>query len=380
MGSRPQRSWHFEFQKTDDFTLEEHLHPRTFLRRFDGKVTVDRAPDTQTDAIVVDILLTASTDDMLDAIQVEASENTKGVVISDAMPNPDLSGSTLSVAILVKSEAHLENFKIDVHHLGIDLSPGLRMSIEEVAVLSATSSCIVAAMDESSVQANSWDVRSASGGIAGSWSALKYTSMSSSSGNIDIKVVPGRGLSDTASLTNDMVVVSGSGKVRVDYNTPKDIPIRNYHLDIGSSSGSISGTYVFGDYLKLKTSSGTITATIIPQVADKKGQIITETVSGGLDVTVLPASKRPHEALRNLSGRHVSNSGSINLRYPQTWEGEIDGRVVSGSLSLTGRDVQVESDDKGVVGRRVRASKGKGNGEIDMQATSGSIRAQIGDV
>jgi len=235
-------------------------------------------------------------------------------------------------------------------------------------------------MDESSVQANSWDVRSSSGGIAGSWSALNYTSMSASSGAINIKVVPGKGLSNTVSSKSDIVVVSASGRIIVDYMTPEDIPNRNYHLDIASQSGSISGTFALGDYVKLKTTSGTITATIIPQSADNTSRIVTETVSGSQDITVLPVSKQPSRMLRDLSGRHVSVSGSTKVHYPQTWEGDISASVVSGSLSLAGRDVHVESDNKGVVGRRIRASKGKGNGEVEVQATSGSIRAQFGDV
>jgi len=203
--------------------------------------------------------------------------------------------------------------------------------------------------------------------------------MSSSSGGINIKMVPGKGLSHSASSTSDMVVVSSSGNIKVDYMTADNIPNRDYHLDIGCHSGSISGTFALGDSLKLKTSSGTITATIIPQNANTTSQINTETVSGSQDITVLPASKQPRSLLRDLFGRHVSVSGTTKVRYPQTWEGDITARVVSGSIALTGRDVRVDSDEKGVVGRRVRASKGKGNGEVEVQATSGSVRAQFGD-
>lgn len=301
------------------------------------------------------------------------------MTINDAWPNPDLGGSTLTVNVFVKSDIVLDNFKLDVNNLGIDLLSGLRMSVQEVAFLSATSSRIVAAMDESSVQANTWDIRSSSGGIAGSWSALSHVSMASSSGAVNIKMVPGKGLSQKVSSTSDMVVVSSSGNIKVDYMTADNIPNRDYHLDIRSQSGSISGTFTLGDSLKLKTSSGAITATIIPQNADTTSQLLTETVSGGQDITVLSASKQPRAMLRDLSGRHVSVSGSTKVRYAQAWEGDISASVVSGSLSLTGRDVRVESDDKGVVGRRVRASKGKGNGEVELQATSGSVRAQFGD-
>jgi len=374
------RSWHFEFDKISDFTLEEHLHPRTLLRRFGGQVNVDRAPDSQNEAIIVNVVLATPYDEILDAIYVEAAENTKGVTINDAWPNPDLGGSTLTVEILVKSDLVLDNFKLDVNNLGIELLPGLRMSVQKVAFLSTTSSRIVAAIDESSVQANSWDVRSSSGGIAGTWSALNHTSMSSASGGINIKTLPGKGPSHSASSTSDMVIVTSSGNIKMDYMTANDIPNRDYRLDIGSHSGSISGTFALGDSLKLKTSSGTITATIIPQNADTTSQIDTETVSGSQDITVLPASKQPRGVLRDLSGRHVAVSGTTRVRYPQTWEGGISASVVSGSVSLTGRDVRVESDEKGVVGRRVRASKGKGNGEVDVQATSGSVRAQFGDV
>jgi hypothetical protein len=76
---------------------------------------------------------------------------------------------------------------------------------------------------------------------------------------------------------------------------------------------------------------------------------------------------------------HKSTSGSISLKYPPQWSGVIDGRSVSGSIDVRGRDVEIISDEHGPGFRKVKAKKGTGNSQLTFKTVTSSVDIVVGE-
>lgn len=78
---------------------------------------------------------------------------------------------------------------------------------------------------------------------------------------------------------------------------------------------------------------------------------------------------------QGMESRHESRSGAINVAYPDSWEGMIEVETGSGSISVTGRGVEIIREGRG----RVLAQKGeKGGGKVIVRAASGSVNLRFG--
>jgi hypothetical protein len=88
------------------------------------------------------------------------------------------------------------------------------------------------------------------------------------------------------------------------------------------------------------------------------------------------------KALRNLHSTHGSQSASISVQYPRSWEGSLHSKTVSGSISAKGHDLKLIQEKKGYVSSEILALKGvKKEGEgssVEMSAISGSLRFLVG--
>lgn len=82
-------------------------------------------------------------------------------------------------------------------------------------------------------------------------------------------------------------------------------------------------------------------------------------------------------AIRVLSSRHTTTSAAVRLSYPSTWEGGIDADSLTGKISITGKGVQVIRRDDEFPGfkERVIARKGEDGvgGNLKCHTTSGAI-------
>ena len=170
-----------------------------------------------------------------------------------------------------------------------------------------------------------------------------------------------------------------SGSIKVNFPTSsKDIPDRDYHTRVESSSSSIFGSFIFSSEASFYSKSGSIRAEVL--AADwSKARLYTESPSGSTRLTLLSPYKEPGVALSQLHSSHLSTSGSINLVYPREWEGMIEGKVRSGSVKIGGKDVKWLADADTPVGRKVVARKGYGSSRLDFETNSGSVNMQIGD-
>lgn len=82
-------------------------------------------------------------------------------------------------------------------------------------------------------------------------------------------------------------------------------------------------------------------------------------------------------AIRVLNSRHTTTSAAIRLSYPATWEGGIDADSLTGKIAITGKGVQVIRRDDEFPGfkERVIARKGEDGvgGNVKCHTTSGAI-------
>lgn len=82
-------------------------------------------------------------------------------------------------------------------------------------------------------------------------------------------------------------------------------------------------------------------------------------------------------AIRVLSSRHTTTSAAIRLSYPATWEGGIDADSLTGKISISGKGVQVIRRDDEFPGFKERVIARKGDdgvgGNLKCHTTSGAI-------
>lgn len=89
-----------------------------------------------------------------------------------------------------------------------------------------------------------------------------------------------------------------------------------------------------------------------------------------------PAAVSP-PAIRVLTAKHTTTSAAIRVNYPATWEGRIDADSLTGKIAVTGKGVQVIRRDDDFPGykERIVAQKGEDGvgGNIHCHTTSGKI-------
>lgn len=229
-----------------------------------------------------------------------------------------------------------------------------------------------------------FQVDTATGSITGTFYLCDNLKLVSQSGNIDVVVLPQeskKGPKAVASLQAE--TTSGHLRVRYPIGDNYSPPARDYHTDIQSESGSIDGSYYLGSTLKLDTKSGSMHIEVLPVPSYKTSEFTTESYSGSIQISMLsPPSKqnaiitqpgKPKYAdvgnddpylinptrsgeynaesraigkIRQLRSYHASNSGSIFVRYPDEWEGEIDATSIAGHLRVRGPEVRIIKDGR----------------------------------
>lgn len=145
--------------------------------------------------------------------------------------------------------------------------------------------------------------------------------------------------------------------------------------------GSISASLLHGIATRITSQSGGIDAHIAPVDTDNESSLYTDTMSGRTSIAVeRPRSGKP---LDRFKSRHHSMSGSMNLRYPQEWEGTIEGATMSGGIDISGGNVEIVHDGRGGPARRsIKARKGGSGREdsfISFESSSGSIDLGVGN-
>ncbi|KAI0457254.1 hypothetical protein F5B21DRAFT_464830 [Xylaria acuta] len=282
-------------------------------------------------------------------------------------------------------------------------------------------------------------IRSSSNSISGSYPLYDLLSISTESGSISVAVTPHSASSEDPSQPASLDLKSNSGSVHVNfpetfvehhirsdsvtseppppysstikvadhddsaqYDTQADrdsnpeqnygdgsgnaaiqsgIPAREYITSVSTRSASISGTFPLGSYTSLNSQSGSLSGielVVVPTNTSGSRRLKTISADGMQSVRVVDNdfwTVGKNAWWEGMVSKHESHSGSINMEYPDSWEGTIEVETESGSISVTGRGVEIIREGQG----RVIARKGKeGGGKVMVRARSGSVNLRFG--
>ena len=155
--------------------------------------------------------------------------------------------------------------------------------------------------------------------------------------------------------------------------TIDDIPKRDYQTEVELRSGSAQLQLIHGSRTSIFGNTGSIQAELTPWLEPRKdSNIIVDSKTGGIDVTVRDAIAYKGEPLRHLYSQYKFPTGHLTLRYPDEWEGEIVGQLMTGSLNIDWPGLEVRRYERLNLYNQVEARKGKGDGWIHFTGGSGS--------
>lgn len=249
--------------------------------------------------------------------------------------------------------------------------------------------------------------RESSRSITGTFKLYDLLDLSTKSGSISItvEVQPGdkpahMRLSTSSGSINVRVVQFYGANRWLAWASPKAIkPIeglnsldRVFVTEISTNSGSASGNVLHGNggTTSVSTSSGSINLdfyVVGVSSGDPTSKITTNTRSGSQNIKVIPhgrfavspseeTSTAPIRAMQNL--HRISGSGSVNVRYPNEWEGRLHiEQTGSGSMTADGPGLHVDRREPG----ELWAWKGESPSDAPVteirELGSGSIRFQV---
>lgn len=219
-------------------------------------------------------------------------------------------------------------------------------------------------------------IYSASGSISGTYPLFDLLSITTISGSIGIDILPRPALSSTPNAPASLVLTSTSGSIRATvlgiHNVENTIPDRIYASRLNTISGSIAAKLLHTTSTRLFSISGQLSADIYPTstASSHSSHITTSGKSGSTNITVHPDLFSPQTPIKSLGGQHSNTSGSLSVRYPNTWEGKIQARTLSGRVGIRWDGVRIIRDWEG---KYILAERGLGGGQLFLDSASGGV-------
>jgi hypothetical protein len=406
------------FDNISTFSFSEDLQIADLSIR--GAIRLEPAPEDQESPVVVVVSYSASRNWRVSP-QWELSDTSirlqapilgkQGKSFLPRIFDPCLN---IGATIYLHANTTLQAFQIDTTHLSITSSPNLFPR----SPTSETSSPFPQ-IDLTNLQTTShhitlphWTSRqtilqTTSSAIAGAFTHRDLISLTSTSGSIAASITPGEA-DPSNPLPALLKIESASGNVRVTYPSidtssasstashSTAIPARDYGTHVQTSSGSITGSYLFSSSADLVSSSGSILAGVLyaPSASSSSSSnnlqrqppinnLKTSSQSGATEIYVsrVGGSSGKDGSLRGVHGTSDGASGSVRARYPAEWEGKIEVENSLGSVRVGGEGVVVDGERREGGKKRVRAHKGEDGGSsnsIEARSGSGSIEVLVG--
>lgn len=292
----------------------------------------------------------------------------------------------ISITLYLCQGKSLERFIIATTSLPIIVHPGINFSIANQWKLSTISHPITfppppSPGSEPSTKYSQREIviYSASGSITGTYPLFDLLSLTTVTGSIDVNIYPRPALPSAPQTPASLVLESTTGSINANvlniHTQPGiKIPNRIYTSRVSTISGSISAKLIHTTSTTLLSTSGRISADIYPTSYSSSSpfssSITTSGQAGSTDITVHPDLFLPQSPIKKLSGKHANTSGSLKVRYPNTWEGQIQARTLSGSVGVKWDGVRIIRD---WAGKEILAERGAGEGQLVLENVSGGI-------
>jgi hypothetical protein len=355
------------------FRLTESIRATTDdeeLANVNGKIQFLQGGSDQSESFVVQISMAASEPWYVKSLQ--CSQNMGDVSIEmPGLKRDDAVGNRIClrvhIDVFVAPGLSLETFDINSFLLPLDLEKLDTVVTNYTKITSNFGSLHAGLLDSRKTYI---DLRF--GSVHGDYALRDLLSIKTSAGSIDAVVHPKDADKDDP-VPADLIINTQMGSAKID-TVLTDLPERDYRLRAETGTGSIYGTFVHGLKTTMVTRLGSMNIKLLPAANESAGEtrLATESANGLTDITVLSPLYDPAPAIRS---HHEAKLGSINLKYPQEWEGSIKAETMMGSVSLSGKDVKIIKK----TATSVKAEKGDGDSSLLVETINGSVDLTVGD-
>ncbi|KAF1979421.1 hypothetical protein BU23DRAFT_447892 [Bimuria novae-zelandiae CBS 107.79] len=368
------------FGKPSQLNIVEAVHQVDGpYKRVSGWIHVTRAPPEQA-AGTIEAKLSYAISKTVDAASVKYSYTSTGLTIGDPSYPDGFDGIRqgdaclgISVVLYMAPGAKLENFNVRSTHLGMQIHNGVNFEVTSVTSITLTTGTL----DATSFASRETRLETISGSISGKYALFDLLSVVTKTGSVNINVDP-QEKAENGSAAALLYANTMSGSIRVDTER-KNIPERDYVVNINSTAGSIDGTFIHGSDTKMTSVAGAINIDVLPYASGESStNLRTKTTDGESNIKIRAPYSAPGKALTNLVSSHTSISGQIKLNYPQEWEGHLEGESVSGMLHLEGKDLELIRQDERPGMNLAEAKKGNGKSEMVFKTLNGACDVLVG--
>jgi hypothetical protein len=332
-----------------------------------GNVIVQAAPAGAVDPITVDLDVKLSHDELADAINIKS--DSAGLVLESQTFLKSFTGTNPCISVVatisVASSLNISSFDIDTVVLPVELKESLKLISKNIFIHSTAGSISSAT---NGLNSRRVELETTSNTISGSFPLADLLSLKTVSGAVNVEIEPKEAGIDEQAGT--LLIRTTSGTINAN-TAVSSIPNRKFTTQIHTVSGSVSGNYLLGVTSNVNSASGTINVDFYTAGDAAKRVCTVNSVGGSIGAIV-------HDdfyALGTVRSNFQAQSGSVDVQFPASWEGHIQGESKSGSIAITGEGVKIIKDIRPIpgYGRIVTAEKGDGLSNLSAETNSGSI-------
>jgi len=185
-------------------------------------------------------------------------------------------------------------------------------------------------------------------------------------------------------ITPETISVSSlSGDIQVDF-TLMYWPMQplNHTTHVHTTTGKIWAAIPHGSRTNISSISGNLTAIVVPFGAasqDDPSQLHTSADQGSTFVSLydapLDSLEGYYDPLLKLRSTHTVKEGALELRYPYSWYGHLEARILHGALKFDSSALEDFEKGDGFV----KATKGtQGDSVMEANVDTGRLAILVG--
>ena len=386
----------FKWEKPTDFSL---LHlpkpggngPRETHVQNLGQIYVRSLPKDTKDAVQVEMSFHVSSLAVAQELEFSKEDDMLRIYTPSTVQDYNNNGYQpclfLNITIWLNADLQPQDFYIDTTTLNVVFDKDHTAQAQNVTVQTYTGSVTSDANESGLVSWGGRDITiiTDSASIHGVYPLYDKLHLETRSGSITTQLTlhPGRSNRESEAL---LILKTTSGSInaktpmlraaeegRGNY-TIDDIPKRDYKTDVVLQSGSATLQLIHGSSTSISGNTGSVRAELTPWLEPRRDSSITvDSKTGAIDITVRDAIAYKGEPLRHLYSQYKFPTGHLTLRYPDEWEGEIIGQLMTGSLNVDWPGLEVRRYERLNPYNRIEARKGEGDGWIHFTGGSGSV-------
>jgi hypothetical protein len=370
----------FEFKELKTFTLRSLFkQPWNRFTSFEKSSIWILPSENQKADIVVEVSFNSTNLALGNHLEFQKDESSGSLTIifpKETLP-PTLRQECIETEtiIYVRPGLFLDHFELESTFHSVHIPSELDFTVNTTNI-SIHSGFLVA---KPMFQSRETYIRDHSGRVSGTYPVYDVLDIETHSGIVAIDVLP-KEADPKEKRAAVLSTKTHSGRIEIQY-PPNGIeaPPRQYKVHVQSESGSIQGRFIHGEATHIRTRSGSLHADLIAYAAyNYPSELTTETASGRQDIKViLPYVSHDKPPLQRLDANHISESGSLDVRYPPSWEGTVKVVSRSGRVSVAGEGLRIINEGRSGSEKFIEAKRGDGDSTTLCRTRSGSVSFSV---